>query len=231
METNLGVGLLVGLATSSSIYIWKTNDFNKTQKTFLLLFVLFPPLQWVSLFLVLIYNKYEKEKTPEFIKESKINYTQNSLAELRKKGILTEEEFKLKIKKIENEKSKILLANSIEYKQLKSLFESGILTKEEFNDKLIVVETNNNFPQPLTIEESFLGSFLVDGNKYCYLKNNILTLENEEGIIENGMWKIKGNLIEISILNINTFLIDIRFNKEGFQYTNGKTKFYAKRLL
>lgn len=70
------------------------------------------------------------------------NYDKNrtdiaNLKDLKEKGILTEEEFKSKVEKIEAEKTEQNLKNSTEYKQLKSLFESGVLTKEEFESKII----------------------------------------------------------------------------------------------
>jgi hypothetical protein len=65
---------------------------------------------------------------------------------LRKKGLLTEEEYNQKVNKIETEKLEQNLKNSTEYKQLKSLLDSGILTNEEFNNKINTLKlTLNSF--------------------------------------------------------------------------------------
>jgi hypothetical protein len=72
MENNIGVGILVGIATASSLYVWKSESFTKTQKTFLLLSVLFPPIQWVGILAVSLYNNHKVNNTTEKITERKI---------------------------------------------------------------------------------------------------------------------------------------------------------------
>jgi hypothetical protein len=62
MNDNIGVGIIVGLAIGSSTYIWNSDCFNKTQKYILLLFILFPPLQWVSAVFLYLYNRQQFKK-------------------------------------------------------------------------------------------------------------------------------------------------------------------------
>lgn len=45
MDEGIGVGLIIGAVTSSSIYIWNSEHFTKSQKTFLLICIIFPPAQ------------------------------------------------------------------------------------------------------------------------------------------------------------------------------------------
>lgn len=136
MEHNIGVGVIVGLAFASSIYIWNNEKFNSTQKTILLICIIFPPAQWLGILLVLIYNSNIENNTIERKTEKKLDSTISSLTELKDKGILTEEEYNTKVDKIEAEKIEQNLKNSLEYKQLKSLFDDGVLTKEEFDSKI-----------------------------------------------------------------------------------------------
>ena len=75
-----------------------------------------------------------REKT--YIPKTKLDSTIENLKDLKEKGILSEEEYKQKIQKIESEKAEQDLKSSTEYKQLKSLLDSGVLTKDEFEDKI-----------------------------------------------------------------------------------------------
>ncbi len=139
MENNIAVGILVGLSVGTSLYVWNSDSFTKHQKIGLICCIVFPPLQWIAILLVLAYNKHQSENTTEakITKqnvESKQNLdsAKNNLKELKEKGIITEEEFNSKVEKIESQKTEFDIKNSTEYKQLKNLLDSGILTKEEF---------------------------------------------------------------------------------------------------
>lgn len=147
MNNRIVVGILVGLVLSSSTYVWNSDRFTKPQKYILLAFVVFPPLHWISILLLLAFNKYQLENTIEAktIKqndESKQNLdsAKNNLKELKEKGIITEEEFNSKVEKIESQKTEFDIKNSTEYKQLKSLLDNGILTNEEFENKIKLIK-------------------------------------------------------------------------------------------
>ena len=140
MEHNIGVGAIVGLITASSLYVWNSDEFTKEQKTFLLIAMVFAPIQWIGILLIKYYNNHKFESTPERKTEKKLDSTISNLTELKYKGILTEEEYKTKIDKIEAEKTEQNLKNSLEYRQLKNLFDSGILTKEEFENKIQLLQ-------------------------------------------------------------------------------------------
>lgn len=151
MENNIAVGTIIGLVTASSFYIYNSNKINSTQKTVLMICILFPPVQWLGILIVLAYNNYIENNSFEKITERKIEQKTNtlnsqveSLKDLKEKGILTEEEYSQKISRIEQEKKEENLKNSQEYKQLKSLFDSGVLTKEEFDTKHQLLQ---NVPQ------------------------------------------------------------------------------------
>ena len=159
MDDKIGVGILVGIATATSLYVWNSDSFTKPQKIGLICCVVFPPLQWISILLVLAYNKHQSENTTEakIIKqnvESKQNLdsAKNNLIELKEKGIITEEEFNSKVEKIESQKTEFDIKNSTEYKQLKNLFDSGILTKEEFESKINLIKETP--VKKVSVEES-----------------------------------------------------------------------------
>ena len=146
MDNNPLVGVLVGLVTASSIYVWKSDEFNKTQKTLLLICLLFPPLQWVMILVAKYYNNLAYKKSKEYThytKERKIDNSKSTLKELKDGGIITEEEYKEKVEKINKQKTELNILNSREYTQLKSLFESNILTKEEFENKVNILNSNS----------------------------------------------------------------------------------------
>lgn len=140
MEHNLGVGVIVGLTFASSAYIWNSDKFTKEQKTILLIFVVFPPAQWLAILLVLAYNSSRDNNTIERKTEKKLDTTIANLTDLKQKGIITENEYKEKIFKIEAEKAEQYLKNSTEYKQLKNLFDSDVLTKDEFESKIQLLQ-------------------------------------------------------------------------------------------
>lgn len=146
MEHSIGTGLIVGIVTASSLYVWNSESFTKPQKTALLICAILPPAQWVGILVVLVYNYFIESNSVEKITERKVEQKTNNLntqieniRDLKNKGILTEEEFKSKVEKIEAEKTEQKLKSSTEYKQLKSLLDSGILSKEEFGKKVVLL--------------------------------------------------------------------------------------------
>jgi hypothetical protein len=145
MENSIGVGLIVGLAFASSIYVWNNEKFSSVQKTILLICIIFPPAQWLGIFVVLAYNSSVESNMPERKTEKKLDTTISNLTELKEKGILTAEEYKTKVQKIETEKTEQSLKSSLEYKQLKSLFDNKILTLEEFENKIKLLKTYEIF--------------------------------------------------------------------------------------
>ena len=143
MDKDIWIGGFVGLITASSLYVWNSESFTKNQKIYLLCCIIFFPLQWVSILVILAYNNYKVENSPEKLAEkksevvkTKLDSTINNLKDLKQKGILTDEEYSQKVEKLEAEKVEQDIKNSTEYKQLKSLLDSGVLTKEEFENKV-----------------------------------------------------------------------------------------------
>lgn len=143
MMEDMLVGGMVGLLTATSIYVWRSKSFSKTQKTLLLICIIFAPLQWLGIIAFSIYNKIQFKNSPERISEKKsretkikLDTTIESLKNLKQKGILTEQEYMLKLEKIKLEKANEELKKSTVYIQLKNLLDSGILTKEEFENKI-----------------------------------------------------------------------------------------------
>lgn len=187
MESNPLVAGMVGLVTASSIYIWQSERFTKAQKTLLLLCFVFPPLQWVMILIVIYYNNILYKKSKEFKKEVsiinekiKIDTTKNNLQELKNSGILTEEEYKTKVEKIDKQKIDLAVLNSKQYTQLKSLLDSNILTKEEFERKVVILKSqtlNKNstvFNKNYRIVDGFsegLALVINDNLDYGYIDN------------------------------------------------------------
>ncbi|EMY3479029.1 SHOCT domain-containing protein [Flavobacterium psychrophilum] len=144
MEHSIGVGAIVGLVFASSTYVWNSNEFTKEQKIFLLIAMVFAPIQWLGILVIRYYNNHKFENTVERKTEKKLDSTISNLAKLKEKGILTEEEYSTKVEKIKVEKTEQNLKNSLEYKQLKSLLDNGVLTKEEFENKIQLLQNTVN---------------------------------------------------------------------------------------
>lgn len=146
MDNEIAVGAVVGLITASSLYVWNSDEFTKEQKTFLLIAMVFAPVQWVGILVIKYYNNYRKNNSLEKVTERKVSQVKSSLdnsisnlRELKNKGIITENEYKNKVQKIEEAKTEQNLKNSLEYSQLKSLLDNGVLTKDEFDSKVYLL--------------------------------------------------------------------------------------------
>ena len=225
MEHNIGVGAIVGLATASSFYIYKSEKFSSVQKTILLICVIFPPAQWLGILIVLAYNNFIEnnsvEKTTERKIENKINTLNSqveSLKDLKEKGILTNEEYNQKVEKIEAEKAEQDLKNSTEYKQLKSLFDSGVLTKEEFESK--IVKINNIINKQL--EDKVIDTYNYNAT---LINGEILTILN----IPKNTNNILGCSVKIHNKNLSGVYIS---NKYLYEIINDKVvNFYSPKNI
>ena len=232
MEHSIGVGLIVGLTFASSVYIWNSKNFSKVQKIILLLFVVFPPLQWIAILIVSIYNTNKSNSTPEKINEKKLDYTIANLTDLKQKGILTEVESKEKLNKIEQEKTEQNLKNSLEYKQLQSLYESGVLIEEEFKGKVLLLKSSiekENTKIPLT-EENLKGSYKTVNNIITFSSNNIFEISNKNGK-STSKWEIINNdTITISKNQISTNFKEFVCKPNKISYIHGNTLFEGIKI-
>jgi hypothetical protein len=222
MEHNIVVGGIVGLALASSIFVLNSINFSKVQKTGLLICIIFPPAQWLGILLVMAYNSNRDNNTIERKTEKKLNSSISNLIELKEKRIITEDEYKTKVEKIENEKSEQFLKNSKEYKQLKSLFDAEVLTKSEFESKIQLLqnsiyqasiqietvfwETINNQILKIVIEQNqtigadvFINETIApDGIYYCKFGRQKLVILKGKIIEEYFIEKVKGIIIEMT---------------------------------
>ena len=225
MEHNIGVGAIVGLATASSFYIYKSEKFSSIQKTILLICVIFPPAQWLGILIVLAYNNFIENNSVEKIAERKnenkintLNSQVESLKDLKEKGILTSEEYNQKVEKIEAEKAEQDLKNSTEYKQLKSLFDSGVLTKEEFESK--IVKINNIINKQL--EDKVIDTYNYNAT---LINGEILTILN----IPKNTNNILGCSVKIHNKNLSGVYIS---NKYLYEIINDKVvNFYSPKNI
>jgi len=220
MDKSIGVGLIVGGVIASSLYVYQSDKFTKAQKAFLLICIIFPPLQWVSILIVLAYNNYKEQNSPEVLREKQaIKQTNsfddkiNSLKELKDKEILTEQEYNEKVKNLENYKKDSELKLSEDYIKLKSLFEDGILTKEEFENKVEILKSKLEVKENTSPEEK---EEFFDG--LCVFAN-----EN----LDYGFKDTQGEIIIKPIYeyadNFSNGLALVRDNgKFGFINTNGE---------
>ena len=148
----------------------------------------------------------------------KLESTVSNLADLKEKGILTNEEYNQKVEKLEVEKAEQDLKNSTEYKQLKSLLDSGVLTKEEFESK--IVKINN-------IINKQLEDKIIDTYNYnvTLINGEILTILN----IPKNTNNILGCSVKIHNKNLSGVYIS---NKYLYEIINDKVvNFYSPKNI
>ena len=94
----------------------------------------------------------------------------SNLKELKDKGILTDEEYREKVQRINTEKIEQNLKSSVEYSQLKSLLDAGVLTKREFEEKVRMIEGQNDILKEHI--KKYLSKKDLHLIKRNYIKNN-----------------------------------------------------------
>lgn len=220
MQDNIGVGAIIGLVTASSIYVWNSDSFSKIQKTFLLLFLVFPPLQWVSILVALGYNKIQEQNSFEnksIKKENKHNnfdLAKINLNNLKESGIISTPEYEVKIEQIDSQQSEFDLLNSTEYKQLKQLLDSNILTRDEFETKIKLLKDKSfiNTKNEIKIGENntIINGGIIIPFEVKFIKSNYSfkfgdfkswTIQFEDREILNFYTKISNSTYFISISN------------------------------
>ena len=231
MDNNVGVALIIGLTIGTSIFIYDSEKFNKIQKGFLLICVIFPPLQWLSMLIILGINKYQKENSTENI-ELKNVYKQsntiddriNSLRELKDKEILTEEEYHQKVNKLKNAKLESEIKLSDDYQKLKTLYNDEILTKEEFESKFEILKRklcskNNIDDQKQKSDNGFDFTFIEELSEGYYV---IMDNDMNYGFADRNYEKVIDTIYEFA----NSFKEDfalVRLNNQfGFINKDGK---------
>ncbi len=133
MDKGIGVGIIVALTFTSTIFILQSNYFSKNQKIILGILFVFPPAQWVLALIIGIWNK-QSESTIGF-KIDNANKSDDEIEKLKNLGLLSEEEYKDKKEKVLEMKLNELVLKSEGYISLKKLKQNNILTQEEFEQK------------------------------------------------------------------------------------------------
>jgi uncharacterized membrane protein YhaH (DUF805 family) len=220
MDNEIIIGLLVGLTFATSVYIWNSEKFNRIQKIILLFFVVFPPIQWLGILLILLFNSFVSFNSSSDVGIRGANNSIENLRYLKNKGILTEKEFELKVEKIEFEKIELKVKKSSEYKSLKSLLDSGFISKDEFEIKLKLLKNIQNYDSKKNnidydnIKPKKTKS-LVDNLENKNFKIKIKDLFSFEGRITRGQFFkttfkwilfffiIMGSIIQLSFLYVD----------------------------
>ena len=151
MDKDIGVGLLVGLLIATTIYVYNSVRFSNTQKIILYICIIFAPAQWLLILIFLAVNytiseNSKERKEEKAVKSETINYSNKleTLKDLHKQGILSDDEYYEKSAKLKSEILQSEIKQTPEYKKLKSLYDDGILTKEEFEAKTKNIKPSTN---------------------------------------------------------------------------------------
>ena len=213
MNNNVMVGVIIGITIGTSLYAWNSDDFTKRQKTLLMVFIIFPPLQWLLILLFLTLKGYKNAGYVE--KQEKEQTDKKDLYELKQKGLITEEEYNLKVNQLEQKINYSYLKETKEYKLLKRLLDSNTLTKQEFDSKVEMLKTENTLTQKneFRVVDGFsegLGLAINSDLDYGYvnINNEIIIpfifehaekfIDNKAQVRINGEFKFidyKGNFI------------------------------------
>lgn len=145
--------------------------------------------------------------------QESFNVKIDTLKQLKEKGILTDQEYESKVKKVEEDNVSKSLENYEEYKQLSALYEDGILTKEEFENKVEILKYKIN-----TKKETVIGEEQHFFEGLCIFTNEDLDFgfKNEQGqIIIEPIYEYAENF--------NNGFALVRVNRKfGFIDKNGK---------
>ena len=173
-------GFFGGLLVFTSVAIWHSTHFQKSQKIFLTICILFPPAQWVFAIIIYAYNKYNKGN------DTLIDYKQDisskdleKLKYLKNSKILSDEEYDIKASKIKTESILNDIKMTDEYKALYQLNKRGILNDKEFDEKIKLLSEKqtsyNNDPTPIRLDKD-LNPVEMD-SKWGYMnKKGTLTI-------------------------------------------------------
>ena len=200
MDKNIGVGLIVGLLIATTIYVYNSKRLSVTQKGILYICVIFPPAQWLLILIFLAVNykisKNSKEKTVSSAsirrtnQSSKQNDSHQTLKDLHKQGILTDDEYYEKSTKLKSEKLKSEIEQTPEYRKLRSLYDDGILTKAEFEKKVEKIRKPSDLKNSSfnIVSELSDGYYLITDLEINYGfadKNNCVIIKPKYEFAEN----------------------------------------------
>lgn len=259
MNSEIGVGLIVGAVAASSFYIWESDNFTKGQKIFLLICIVFPPAQWILAILIYFYNSsnisplkfnlklssrnsntQHKPKKPEISTDEQIQ----SIQILKDKGLLTDSEYQEKINIIEEKKSLEELYASTEYSNLKKLYESGILTQDEFNLKVETIKNNrkeelNTLNNTIKYEyenSDFYGLWFSENAKlHFYEEYGIQKIEMNwnNGRKMKGHWDLTNSILTASMYKtfgtVTVFFNIKQLSTNYFIYSMDGTEYTARK--
>lgn len=65
METRIVVGIIIGISIAAALFVNRSEKYSNLQKVFAWIFIVFPPLQWISILFFTAYNQWHKSKRHE----------------------------------------------------------------------------------------------------------------------------------------------------------------------
>ncbi|WP_100612436.1 hypothetical protein [Confluentibacter lentus] len=242
MNTEIGIALIIGITIGTTSLIWKSENFTYSQKVFLTICFLFPPLQWILAILIYFFNTTKNSSSNNYKYQHKtekskisINEQKQSIQILKDKGVLTETEYQEKINIIEEQIIIDKIHKSTEYQNLKNIYESELLTKEQFDEKVNKLIANykeyypifgeNNYPE-FTWELFQNMKINKKINPYNYQNSDLLgkwKFKNGQLFLynENGLNKLKvtwlNNVNRYGEWDLSNNLLNVKLNKSlGF---------------
>jgi|GEM_PF-4369209 len=65
MESRIVVGIVIGITIAAALFVHRSEKYSNLQKVFAWIFIVFPPLQWISILFFTAYNQWRKSKRHE----------------------------------------------------------------------------------------------------------------------------------------------------------------------
>lgn len=234
MDKDIGVGILLGLLTGSTLYVYYSKSFSKSQKVFLYICVVFFPLQLLSILIFLGYNYLKRQNSPEGIENIKIKREADNsqkqlenLNHLRQQGILTQIEFNEKVIAIKKSREERELKQTVEYKKLKELLDNGILSQTEFKSKIEILK-------PGEIDGGdIIGHWENENNLLSFEQNHFTYVyKTSKGKGLSGKWsfdKRNNRIVILRDLREDYFqILKLSENEMVYQHKKSKFKFIKK---
>lgn len=217
MDPRIGIGIIAGLTIYSSLYIYKSDKFNETQKIFLLVCIVFPPLQWLLTLILLGVKNNELDE---------VQLRDTALDNLKNKGLVSEEEYVEKIKILYRNKAFEKIKNTVDHKQLIQLKKVGILNEQEYQHKLNVIINNKakilrQIDTPIS-HIDIIGTWSINNVVYKFMKDyNFSKVKN--GVLLNGAWSYnkEKEMVKVFLPNQEVSLGKVRIVDEELCFKFG----------
>jgi hypothetical protein len=208
-ENSIGVGLIVGIAITTTVIIYNSKSFNNIQKNILLVLIVFIPAQWILALIFIIYNTQKGNiKTNISKKSSEMNNLDHSkLINNYYYFIIIDDEQSSPLTFEELKNKKIVDTDLVWRKGLDKWLKASEI--EELSDIIISTPPDHKIQKEINNIDSNLGNTIIQ------ITDKEKNTPKSDEISENSFYETK--VIYISAMGIFIVLILIIYLLETFE--------------